>query len=73
MDSERKRLTLCIVMRAVGDEEIMMMGYMVPEKAGLEFQTRIRAVHLRDFFNAAFGSVGSGQYSRTCTCRREQT
>jgi hypothetical protein len=23
---------LCIVMRAVGDEEIMMMGYMVPEK-----------------------------------------
>jgi hypothetical protein len=35
VDSERKRLTLCIVMRAVGDEEIMMMGYMVPEKAGL--------------------------------------
>ena len=32
MDSERKRFTLCIVMRAVGDEEIMMMGYMVPEK-----------------------------------------
>ena len=26
MDSSRKRLTLCIVMRAVGDDETMMIG-----------------------------------------------
>lgn len=28
--SWRKRLTLCIVIRAVGDEEIMMIGYILP-------------------------------------------
>lgn len=27
VDSARKRLTLCIVIRAVGEDEIMMMGY----------------------------------------------
>ena len=30
VDSCRKRLTLCIVMSAVGEEEIMIMGYKVP-------------------------------------------
>ena len=30
VDSARKRLTLCIVMRAVGEDDIMIMGYMLP-------------------------------------------
>lgn len=31
--SSRKCLTLCIVMRAVGDEEMMMMGWLCPAVA----------------------------------------
>ena len=29
-ESSRKRLTLCMVMRAVGDDEMMMMGWLWP-------------------------------------------
>ena len=57
MDSARKRLTLCIVMRAVGDDEIMMIGYMVPAATGQVRGQRYRLFfYLRDFFMFAFGS-----------------
>ena len=57
MDSARKRLTLCIVMRAVGDDEIMMIGYMVPAATGQVRGQRYRFFfYLRDFFIFAFGS-----------------
>ena len=45
VDSWRKRLTLCIVISAVGDDEIIMIGYMVP--ATLEEEEEKNQVTLR--------------------------
>jgi len=41
VDSWRKRFTLCIVMRAVGDEEIMMIGYMFPVRCQSNLDVKV--------------------------------
>lgn len=53
VDSARKRFTLCIVMRAVGDEDIMMMGYIVPAKWRLENHTRMWRNSLTRFLHCS--------------------
>ena len=38
--SSRNRLTLCIVIRAVGDEDIMIMGWLLPKILSVKFLAR---------------------------------